>query len=466
MTEIEREAVLYERAQARLAKAERRELERKMQALERDEARPVRGPSASIEKKRRSLSELKARREKKRRGEVGSDSDYDGDYEREEREEEEDGEVRARGRRGASRRSDSDYEEEYYELPSRGRGEGRASKKSTSIDLIDLELANRLRLSRDIVAKWIFHPDFDETARGCLLRLSVSKGHGQVYRLVEIKKIVKYHRVYKINEVATNKAAVLKYGKSEKTFRLDVISNSEFNAAEFDRWIATMREENQPMITRRVAENRVVAWKLLEASPVSDTIVSAMVAAKRELGSAPRNLVSERTMLKHLRDEAISNNNRDEVERIDEELAQLASEQAAQQPRKVGDARLDALAEINKRNRRMNMNIGGQQVATDPKKTSKTEIDTRLDPFSRRKCQPTNFNAFFEEPHEEGKQIIGGGTADARTIDSKEPDPTTSNDAKSTPALPQVDAVPEEKAEDDAIDLFAAARSVDIEIDI
>lgn len=464
MTEIEREAVLYERAQARLAKAERRELERKMQALERGEARPVRGPSASIERKRRSLSELKARREKKRRGEIDSDSEYNESDGHDE--EEEDGEVRARGRRGTSRRSDSEYEEEAYEPLSKGRGEGRTDKKLTSVSLIDLELANCLRLPRDVVAKWIFHPDFDETARGCLLRLSVSKGHEQVYRLVEIKKIVKYHRAYRINEVTTNKAAVLKYGKSEKTFRLDVISNSEFTAAEFDRWMATMREEHQPMITRRVAESRAAAWKLLEESPVSDTIVSAMVAAKRELGSAPRNLVSERTMLQHLRDEAISNNNRDEVERIDDELAQLASEQAAQQPRKAGDARLDALAEINKRNRRMNMNVGGQQTAADPKKASKTEVDTRLDPFSRRKCQPTNFNAFFEEPREEDKQVTNSEAVSARTTDAKESDFATTNDTKSSPAPPQADAVPEEKAGDDAIDLFAAARSVDIEIDI
>ena len=450
MTEVEREAILYERAQARLAKAERRELEKKMRALEHAESRPVRGPSADMEKKRRSLRELKARRERKRRhGE--SDSEYSAE---EGETQEEEGEVK-KGFRTRGKNSTSNLDSEYEDEGENGAFDRSTTKRLRSIenlkvaDIVDLGLANRLLLCRNTLSKWIFHPEFDDAARGCFVRLAVNKGNEQVYRLVEIKKIVKYHKNYRLNEVMTNKAAILKYGRSEKTFSLDVTSNSEFTQNEFDRWLATLKEEHQPMITRRVAENRIATWKNLEDRPVSDEIVSAMVAAKRELGAVPRNLISEKTMLLHLRDEALELGNMDEVDRIDAELIKLAEDQAQQQ-KNLAENRLEALAEINKRNRRKNVSVG----MTD-QKVVRSEADVRLDPFSRRKCQPTNFNAYFE--YESSLPSRDG--SDNAVAEKEE------KDEKSPLTIPKDGAKKDDKEEEPSIDLFTA-HNVDIEIDL
>ena len=55
------------------------------------------------------------------------------------------------------------------------------------------------------------------------MRLSIGN---EKYRLAQIMKLVPYHRTYKLNGTTVKKAALLKYGKSERTFRFDVISNS------------------------------------------------------------------------------------------------------------------------------------------------------------------------------------------------------------------------------------------------
>lgn len=457
MSEVEREAVLYERAQARLAKTERRELEKKMRELESGgSARPARAPSAAVERKRRTLDELRSRRE--RRGRRDSDSDYF-----------EEGEVqdrRAKPLNEHSRGESSDYEDGGE--GSRAKGAKKTASRQGAVELIDLSAANELRLSRDTVAKWVFHPDFDELCRGFLLRLSIGmKGGEQVYRLVEVKKVVKYHRNYKINNVTTNKAAVLKYGRQEKTFRLDVISNSEFTLPEFERWMGTMKEEHQPIITKSTAQARTQSWLALEARPLSDEVVSLMVAAKRELGAAPRNLVAERTMLLHLRQEAQGTGNGAEVERIDEDLAQLAKEQAFQPVRNPTDSRLEALAELSKRNRRLN--IANAREAERKNTQRSSAGDSRHDPFSRRKCQPTNFNSLYAPHHAaeadvqaEAEKRAGAVESQGSALSTQSPTPPPPTEEPHTDPSQDVRAVTPTAG---PVDLFAA-HNLDIDIDI
>ena len=454
MTEVEREAILYERAQNRLAKVERRELEKKMRQLEEMNApRPSRGPSSATEQKRKTLEELRAKRQRKKRKE-DSDSDYTGD---------EDGEVDNKSL------SEEDVDEDESDIFYNGRGKAEGGKRSSSKlqtsnahssssgnnQSIDLETANKLRISRDKIVKWMFHPQFDDLARGCLLRLSVIRGDSQVYRLVEIKKIVKYHRTYRINNIITIKAAILKYGKSEKTFCLDVISNSDFTQQEFDRWMDTLKEEHQPAISMKMAESRINAWSKFESIPLTDDIVSAMVAAKREIGSAPRNLLSEKTMLAHLREEAQSAGNYAEMERIEEELNLVNKELANQASSKssASTSRMEALAEINRKNRRMNvMNSSVNPEVTTVKKSGN---DNKLDPFSRRKCQPSNFNSLFGSPDE--------GEKDQKMDDEKGQVVEEEKDHHVTTTL-QSEKNNAEKAE--PIDLISASSKVDIDIDI
>jgi RNA polymerase-associated protein RTF1 len=425
------------------------------------------------------LDELRARREKRKRR--GSDSDY---YDSEE------GELKDKKRQAASVSVSEDEDDYQSSRP-------RSPAKKVTTELVDLDTANGLLLRRNTISKWIFHPQFDDLCRGCLLRLSIGfKGEEQIYRLVEIRKIVKYHRNYKINDVMTNKAAVVKYGRSEKTFRMDVVSNSDFIQYEFDRWIETMKEEHQPIITKKTAVSRIAHWKDLESKPVSDEIVSAMVASKRELGSAPRNLISERTMLRHLREEALNSGNSAEVERIDDELAQLDKEFAAQPARSSADTRLDALTELNKRNRRLNV---ANAREAERKSHKRSETDNRHDPFSRRKCQPTNFNVLFDNAEsakeQSGEELDNESQASLledriesplpesqlSLLESQSPLPESHSPLLEGPSPLQEGqspslsnssttptsgvAAPEKKIPAGPIDLFAA-HNVDIEIDI
>lgn len=371
-----------------MARAERKELERKVRDMELQEQRmrTQRAPSAATEKKRQGLDALKAARDKKKRRKSGSgaggrhsdDSDYVGS-------DQEEGEVL-----DVEDESGSGSEGDYYQEEVVTK---KTKKKVVSQEPISFELVNKNRLSRNQIVQWIYHPDFDDLAKGSFVRLSLGndpKGL-PVYRLTEIKKIVSYYRTYKIGNVSVNKGAILKYGKSEKTFRLDVISNSEFSESEYRRWMMTLEDEGQSVPSLKAALTKAEAWTAFLAQPVSDDIVQAMVEAKREVGNAHRNLIAERTHLKNQLEEAEAAGNLEECDQINTELASLAVEIEQSQANRQGSSRLEALAEINRRNRQLNVSI-----AREAEKLSATQKEstssTKMDPFSRRKCQPSNFH--------------------------------------------------------------------------
>lgn len=76
----------------------------------------------------------------------------------------------------------------------------------------------------------MFASFFKDVVEGAYVRLGIGMGKDQqqAYRVTQIKEVVKYHRIYKVNNAPTNKALLLKHGKAEKVFLMDVLSNSKF----------------------------------------------------------------------------------------------------------------------------------------------------------------------------------------------------------------------------------------------
>ena len=352
-----------------------------------------------MDKKRLTLDALKAAREKKKRRKatggasaddsddvfVGSDGEEEGQIDEDSMDEDEE---------------ESQYSEEEVPQPK----SQLKKKQPITIEPVDFDLINKAQLTRNSIAQWIYHPEFDDLARGSFVRLAIgaAKDGEQVYRLVEIKKVTKYYRNYRIGNLAVNKGALLKYGKSERTFRLDIISNSLFTEKEFQRWKAVLTDEGQPIPSKKAVQAKADAWKAFLGQPVSDEVVQAMVAAKKEVGNAHRNLIAERTVLLNQRAEAESSGNLEECEQIDRELASLNQEIEQSQSKRQGSDRLEALAEINKRNRQLNVSMAreAEKLSANHKPGS-----GKMDPFSRRKCQPTNFHDFGPESTHQSEAV-------------------------------------------------------------
>lgn len=419
ITEVEREAILYERAQARQARQERRALEQRIRERE-DFGKNKRAIPKEVDLKRKKLDELKAKRQKK--FENKSEDEEEGEFEdsdlnpnESESEDESHREIIRRKKSSKKHRNKKDSDEDYY---TEDEGEENIIKKPTKFqaqaqaqaqakqaqdqigDELDLEMANKLRLTRDILAQWIYRDGFEEIVQKSLLRINLGPGKtGQpTYRLVELKKIVQHHRTYLIKPgTPTNLAAFVKFANNERIFSFEFVSNSPFTQSEFSYWKMECERAGIKLPYNSVTGRRKIEkFKSFNSEPLTDTLIQKMLERRKELTTAqnaPRNLLGEQTILQQQLKEALErNNNDDEINRIESELAAIASKRQTTESKD----RLAAMEDLNKRNRQVNLETGRQaeitrmqaELPTVNNGKSENKAPT-LDPFQRRKCKPT-----------------------------------------------------------------------------
>ena len=319
---------------------------------------------------------------------------------------------------------------------------------------LDLDEANKLRLTRDIICQWIYRDGFEDLGQKCLLRINLGAGkNGQAtYRVVELRKIVKYHRTYSIKPgTPTNLAAVVRFAKSERTFTFEFVSNSPFTEDEFNFWKRECERAGMKLPHNSfTAKRKIDKLKAFHREPLTDQLVACMLERRKKLSdaqAAPRNLLSERTILEQqLKEANEQSNNDEEISRIENELAAIA------QKRQLTES-VSVMEDLNKRNRLVNLETGRQaeinrmqielqllqQAALNENEkdgirsnSSFSTLNNRkpptLDPFQRRKCKPTIIHMQEEEmdksteslsSFEEAKTTLSSDNIDINIIEDE-----------------------------------------------
>jgi RNA polymerase-associated protein RTF1 len=105
---------------------------------------------------------------------------------------------------------------------------------------ITLEQLQSIQVTRDELEKWCHATFFEDTVIGCFVRLGLGIDKNtkeRVYRIAQITgnmswinviDVVEYHRMYKFGNTVVQKALELKHGKAQKSFLMDITSNSPF----------------------------------------------------------------------------------------------------------------------------------------------------------------------------------------------------------------------------------------------
>ena len=70
-----------------------------------------------------------------------------------------------------------------------------------------------------------------------------------VYRVAEIVDVVETGKIYIVGKQRTNAGLKLKFGKQERVFRLEFISNQHIMPQEFAKWKEACEEANVPLPT-------------------------------------------------------------------------------------------------------------------------------------------------------------------------------------------------------------------------
>ena len=113
----------------------------------------------------------------------------------------------------------------------------------------DLE---HIRLSRHKLERFVHLPFFKDLAVGCFVRIGIGNGNDgrPTYRCAEIVDVVETGKVYQMGKTRTNTGMRLRFGRQERVYRLEFVSNQPFAPSEFINWKNTCEEQGFTLPTR------------------------------------------------------------------------------------------------------------------------------------------------------------------------------------------------------------------------
>ncbi|KAH9972582.1 hypothetical protein BGW80DRAFT_1313604 [Lactifluus volemus] len=278
-------------------------------------------------------------------------------------------------------------------------GMALASDEPTTLD--DL---NKVRLTRDALAKHFLAPWFEDYVKGAYVRYLVGVDK---YRIYEINSVSSSNQALKINDnVLCNLALELKYGASVDVFPMDKVSNVDFSEGEFGRFKITWEAARLKLPTKRELGKKGVQLTKLINQPMTESDVAAMLKRKSELqgetGKPQANWATlERARLMQARTLAMRRNDKAEVATLDAQLAELAVESAPVKSESTEEASV-LLAKVNERNRKANLEAirrAELQEAERKRRERRIGTPTVFDPSARLRTVPRMFASRSATPN-------------------------------------------------------------------
>ncbi|KII91654.1 hypothetical protein PLICRDRAFT_696659 [Plicaturopsis crispa FD-325 SS-3] len=396
MSEIEREETLAQRLEELQRIQDKRNLDDMLKKQQRGDnsvsqaAKRQHAVRGATKEKSRKLDELKAKRkekgEKKRTKNSPKRDRSSSPTDMEISDEEEDGQI-------------TKYEE------AEEKDRRLLNKANPDEEPITIEDLNSVRVTRDMLAKYAWAPWFEDYAKGAWVRYLIGQEGGQpVYRICEIFNLAADKvKPYKVNDKIVDQAFELKHGKSVRQFLMDKVSNTPFDAKEFDRVVKVCSSESVKLPTKRQLEKKAAALHKLANQPMTESDISAMLARKNLLNKQGTNFTMEKSRLNQARTLAHRRQDWAEVAEIDQKLVELAATIAAAgggpAPPREDDFN-DILAKVNERNRKANIEaVRKAELAEAERKRRERKLaaaggtTTPHDPSARLRTIPRTFNS-------------------------------------------------------------------------
>ncbi|KAH9052380.1 plus-3-domain-containing protein [Lactarius vividus] len=384
MPEIEREEVLAQRLEELQRITDKRNLDQMLKAQKAGDGdsivkaakrqHTIRG---ATKEKSRKLDELKAKRKakderKRTRGSPKRDRSSS-PMEMETSDDEEDGQI-------TKFEQEEEKERKLF---------GMAHPNDEPMTLEDL---NKVRLTRDSLAKHFLAPWFGDYVKGAYVRYLVGPDK---YRIYEIHQVQIHSKHYKINDnITCNLALELKYGSSIDVFPMDKLRRHTLQA-ELGRFKLTWEASRIKLPMKRELEKKTNQMAKLVSQPMTESDIAAMLRAKSQLqGESGKPQAAnwaklERARLTQLRTLAVRRNDKAEVTVLDAQLADLAVE-SPPAPTDSTDASA-LLAKVNERNRKANLEAirrAELQEAERKRRERRLGTPTALDPSARLRTVP------------------------------------------------------------------------------
>ena len=135
-------------------------------------------------------------------------------------------------------------------------------------------------------------PFFKRLVVGCFVRIGIGTDPATgkpVYRCSEVSDVVETGKVYLVGKARTNVGLKLKFGRQERVFRLEFISNSYWEPQEFLKWKVTCEEANMALPSLEYVKNKISEIKKAMNYEYTSEDVDKIVAQKERFYKHPVN---------------------------------------------------------------------------------------------------------------------------------------------------------------------------------
>ncbi|KAA1472016.1 plus-3-domain-containing protein [Dentipellis sp. KUC8613] len=291
---------------------------------------------------------------------------------------------------------------------------GKAHPDDEKMTVEDLQKAT---LTRDLLAKHCLAPWFEDYVKGAWVRYLIGQDTNSqpIYRICEIENLaVNLVKPYKINDQYSDQEFELKHGKSVKSFPMDKVSNSPYSQREYDRLVRVYEAEHIKLPSKRQLVKKAEQLTRLANQPLTDKDITAILARKTQMmprQQSSMSLAMERSRLNQMRTLAIRRNDTDQVESLDQKIAELTALMPVEVKNDDVQDVNDMLAKVNERNRKANLEaVRKAELAEVERKrrerklaASGTGTPIPSDPSARLKTVPRLFASRPGTPSMNGK---------------------------------------------------------------
>lgn len=326
-----------------------------------------------------------------------------------------------------------------------------------------------IRLSRFKLEKFVHLPMFKRLVVGCFVRIGIGQHQGRsVYRLAEVSDVMETGKIYSLGKVRTNVGLRLKFGKQERVFRLEFISNQAASESEFHKWKDTVDMANMSLPTCEYVRSKLADIRKAMAYEYTSEDIDKIVKEKERFHKHPRNYAMYKSRLTREKDIAAANGEEEKAKELEDKLNEL--EERAEELDKKRTSTISTVALINDRNRKANVSKAEEAIR---KEIARNKIEgPQSNPFVRRKCNPRMvtkpkvqdpaelLKALAAEKENQEKQKAAAAAAAANT--GPKGGSSTPGMAASAVKEPPVKKARTEENKEDLFD----AHDFDIEIDV
>lgn len=147
----------------------------------------------------------------------------------------------------------------------------------------DVDLVNRICLSRNFFVANSSHLQLKKTIEHCLVRFTVKNGDKSEYVVGEIVNVIEKEEVYKVETKDINKCLIVRYDNDEKELRMNFISSKKMTSQELFNYIKTMKKYNLRVPTVGEIKHRFDNLQTMLNSKFTSKDIEHIVNQKNQL---------------------------------------------------------------------------------------------------------------------------------------------------------------------------------------